>query len=168
MSYGHVFLLVIFSLLFIIWHIFFLIMRLFTTRVMYKQLSKDLPVCNAILKVTNPSFDSVLQIMHIPFKFSNRNNRKNDVCRCTRIFTRRSNTIIIHYIFNWTLFHIISGSREVENLRSLQVDRQKDRWMQDDRQQEIRKTHLNLQFSTKVPNLLIKFVVAFSDSLKTF
>lgn len=33
--------------------------------------------------------------------FSNKNNRKRDVCRCIRIFTRRSNNIIIHCTWNW-------------------------------------------------------------------
>lgn len=40
--------------------------------------------------------------------FSNRNNKKRDICKSKRILTKRSNTIIIHCTFNITLFRIDS------------------------------------------------------------
>lgn len=40
--------------------------------------------------------------------FSNRNNRKSNVFRWRRIFTKHLNTFVIHCTFNWSLFHINS------------------------------------------------------------
>lgn len=49
-------------------------------------------------------FESLREIMHVALVF--RNNKKSDACRFRKIYTRRSNTISIHCIFNWTLFRI--------------------------------------------------------------